>query len=83
MLVILQHRIVNFEAVRFIEKTETGYRFVFCKEDFVDTELDDEDIQRLLLAYQNGLKLFYPHDKKNIDVSDFPSVLEGENTGTL
>lgn len=83
MLVILQHKIVNFEAVRCIEKTELGYRFIFSNDDCLDTELDDDDIQSLLIAYQNGLKLFYPHDKKNIDVSDFPSVLEGENTGTL
>ena len=45
MLVILQHKIVNFESVRFLEKSEMGYRFVFSKEDFVDTDLDDEDIQ--------------------------------------
>lgn len=83
MLVILQHKIVNFESVRFLEKSEMGYRFVFSKEDFVDTDLDDEDIQSLLLAYQTGLKLFYPHDRRHIDVSDFPSVLEGENTGTV
>ncbi len=83
MLIVLPHKIINFSSVTYIEKTDLGYSFRFSPSEFIDTDLDEEDIQNLLTAYQSGQKLFYPHDKQNIDVSDFPSVLEGENTGAV